>query len=443
MITRWHADHLEVDVHGAVDAVIDGAGIVGHDGSERLELGKLEVGIGRNLSEVPVHELGDHGDRRKRRRARAGRCCLRRTELARALLRHRRRRVPRPHPVRRRHEVVQYPLHAVDVVQRLDGVPKVGHEQVVEARVLQLRPDPSLQVLAAERAGVEEHRRAEHPEEESGGRHALLRRQQRHDLLQEIPLVPLRRRRHVRRPWRDASASSRPVALHRLDQPLEHRQAQERHVLVPPVHRPGARRRRRHRRAATRRADAVPERVVGGGGDAFGGGRRGGCGGVGGASLGGERGDASGDDVEVLGGGEHVLAGLERLDGVLPVGEHVGEERLRLRDEVALGVIVGHAQVLRRAPEAHHVVRVQLDLDVVAEPRRQLERLGAARDVVQLQRAHAAAATDAVLLRRRLVLADHPLQHAAPAQQRELHATHQLDCFSAIKNYKCLSRESR
>uniref|UniRef100_A0A0E0JPI9 Uncharacterized protein n=1 Tax=Oryza punctata TaxID=4537 RepID=A0A0E0JPI9_ORYPU len=131
-----------------------------------------------------------------------------------------------------------------------------------------------------------------------------------------------------------------------------------------------------------------------------------------------ERGDAAGDDVEVLGGGEHALAGLERLDGVLPVGEHVGEEGLRLRDEVALGVVVGHEKVLGGAPEAHHVERVELDLDVVAEPRRQLERLGAPRDVVQLQHAHAAAA--AAVLLRRLVLADHPLQHAAPAQQREL-----------------------
>jgi hypothetical protein len=113
------------------------------------------------------------------------------------------------------------------------------------------------------------------------------------------------------------------------------------------------------------------------------------------------------------------LAGLERLDGVLPFGEHVGEEALGLRDEVALGVVVRHAQVLGGAAEAHHVERVELDLDVVAELGRQLEGLGTSGDVVQLQRAHAAAAA---AVRRWLVLADHPLQHAAPAQQRELHA---------------------
>ena len=32
-------------------------------------------------------------------------------------------------------------------------------------------------------------------------------------------------------------------------------------------------------------------------------------------------GDAAGDEVQVLGGGEHALAGLECLDGVILVGE--------------------------------------------------------------------------------------------------------------------------
>ncbi|BAS74641.1 Os01g0780701 [Oryza sativa Japonica Group] len=131
---------------------------------------------------------------------------MERPKLA-ALLHHRRRRVPGPEPVRGRHEVVQYPLHAVDVVERLDGVAEVWDEQVVEAGVLQLRADPPFQVLPAQRAGVEEHRRAEHPEQEPGGGDALLRRQQRHDLLQEVPLVALRRRRHVGGARRDAAAA--------------------------------------------------------------------------------------------------------------------------------------------------------------------------------------------------------------------------------------------
>jgi hypothetical protein len=133
------------------------------------------------------------------------------------------------------------------------------------------------------------------------------------------------------------------------------------------------------------------------------------------AGLGRQRGDAAGDEVQVLSGGEHALAGLQRLDRVLPVGQHVGQERLRLRDQVALRVVVRHVQVLRRAAQAHHVQRVQLDLHVVAELGRQLERLGAAGDVVQLQRAHA------VTVLRRLVLADHALEDPATAQQRELH----------------------
>uniref|UniRef100_A0A8R7TXQ2 Uncharacterized protein n=1 Tax=Triticum urartu TaxID=4572 RepID=A0A8R7TXQ2_TRIUA len=445
---------LHVYVHGAVDAVVDGPRVVGHHGGERLELGQLQVGVRRYLREVPVHELGHHGDRSHGGRRRG----VGQPQLA-PVLCQRRRRVPGPQPVHGRHEVVQYPLHAVDVVQRVHGVAEVGHQQVLEAGVLQLRADAPLQVLPAQRAGVEEHGRAEQPQQELGGGDALLGRQQRNDLLQEVPLVAVGRpgeaggggarggataagdpavvaaeagvaeagaavqaREEPPRVEHDGAGDAlgaHALGLHGLDQPLEHGQAQERHVLVPPVHGRG---RGRCRRAARRvaRADAVPERVpveagalgaVGGPG-----------GGVGGAGLGGERGDAAGDDLEVLGGREHALAGLQRPDGVLPVGEHVGEERLGLRDQVALRVVVRHAQVLGGAPEAHHVERVELDLDVVAEARRQLERLGAARDVVQLQRAHAAA------VRRRLVLADQTLQHAAPAQQRELHAHNDDRC---------------
>ena len=446
--------YLEVYVGGAVDAVVDGARVVGHHGRESLELGQLQVGVRRHLREEPVHELGDHGDRRQRRRRRPA---LGYPEAAATILCQRRRRVPRPDPVRGRHEVVQDPLHTVDVIERLDVVAEVGHEQVVQRRVLELRADPALQVLPAQRAGVEEHRLAQHPQQELGGRHALLGRQQRHDLLQEVPLVALRRRGHAGGARGDVAAAHSPGAaaagavgavagqrvaeagvalqtreepagvehdgprdalgahalgLHRLDEALEHGQAEEGHVLVPPVH-PGRRRRRGGRRVA--RPDAVPERVLVDDDAGVPDQRRGG---VGVAGPGGERRDAARDEVQVLGGGEDALAGLQRLDGVLPVGEHVGEEGLGLRDEVALGVVVRHAQVLGGAAEAHHVERVELDLDVVAELGRQLEGLGAAGDVVQLQRAHAAAAA----ARRRLVLADHPLQHAAPAEQRELHA---------------------
>nr|ACL52805.1 unknown [Zea mays] len=443
--------YLEVYIDGAVDAVVDGARVVGHHGRERLELGQLQVGVRRHLREETVHELGHHGDRRQRRRRRRA---LGYPEAAATLLCQRRRRVPGPDPVRGRHEVVQDPLHAVDVIERLDVVAEVGHEQVVQRRVLQLRADPPLQILPAQWAGVEEHRRAQHSQQELGGGHALLGRQQRHDLLQEVPLVALRRSGHAGGARGDVAAAhatagaaaavgavagqrvaeagvalqpreeppgvehdgagdalvAHALGLHRLDEALEHGQAEEGHVLVPPVH-PGRRRRRGGGGRRVARPDAVPERVLVDAGvpDHW-------RGSVGAAGLGGQRRDAARDEVQVLGSGEHALAGLERLDGVLPVGEHVDEEALGLRDEVALGVVVRHAQVLGGAAEAHHVERVELDLDVVAELGRQLEGLGASGDVVQLQRAHAAA------IRRSLVLADHPLQHAAPAQQRELRA---------------------